>query len=524
MLFFLQFFFFFFFKVTRHQRLCRANLVPIWDFLVEHVRGEKDVEVIRANLALHNLASSSSQVIEDKASLVKERDALLEQLAKEKELAALDEAELRNLGRELALASEAVRNERSKREEMVARSVLGSAFLQQLDAALEIYDEYERRLEQEVERLSGFVVEDEEEHDNDGDLDDAHVSRSKFLERAVLASVADEKRLHDEVLSLNLALDDDSAAGHENVAVANLLYDMQMQHLEDFVLTEHLLKEIAKSEVGPAASVEEEVVELKAALQVASRTADKLQRIKMDKTRFAQELREQYQHIKRVQVELKEKQAQVESLFSSSNAQRNALSNVVALEVRSVVEERLGAMEGMLEPLASDLQDSVVKEAQCFDGIPLHRLQPTTSMETRIRGNDVLWKAALCLGFHGGTLDGLLKHVVQLARDAQQQQDEATWKKYAADAKETYERLEKFHADYLESVENGVLPNFARAQEATRHAIQLAPAIEVAFQEWKTQPAQCCIPDTEQRERFMRRLNYLRALTHDYATKKKKAP
>ncbi len=41
--------------------MCRANYVPIWEHLVSRVRAEREVDLIRANLALHGIQTASNR-------------------------------------------------------------------------------------------------------------------------------------------------------------------------------------------------------------------------------------------------------------------------------------------------------------------------------------------------------------------------------------------------------------------------------------------------------------------------------
>lgn len=41
--------------------MCRANYLPIWEYLVTRVRTEREVDLVRANLALNGIDTGSNR-------------------------------------------------------------------------------------------------------------------------------------------------------------------------------------------------------------------------------------------------------------------------------------------------------------------------------------------------------------------------------------------------------------------------------------------------------------------------------
>jgi hypothetical protein len=200
-------------------------------------------------------------------------------------------------------------------------------------------------------------------------------------------------------------------------------------------------------------------------------------------------------------------------------------------ELSALVHDHVLSLEDAFSPLADRISDSVKREFDQFERHSLSLLLRSTAApqgtglssplvrNLRMHSSSTqLEQAARALGFSGGPcMDQLLARIFELALEARELPHNvaADW----TNSLDQAVRAAREHHD--RTVADKVIPVLQRAQRASAQVDELKEAVQKAFIEWKTLPAQFCVPDEEQRERFMRRYNYLRVLAHDAAKRGK---
>ncbi|KAG7548479.1 HAUS augmin-like complex subunit 5 [Arabidopsis suecica] len=157
------------------RKICRGNMIPIWNFLINRVKSEKTVERIRRNITVHGGSSNASigssvnpgkeeskgkgrrkekTVSGESSSYAEDREAALQ----ERELAAKEVERLRNIVRrqrkDLKARMLEVSREEAERKRMLDeranyrhKQALLEAYDQQCDEATRIFAEYHKRLQ-----------------------------------------------------------------------------------------------------------------------------------------------------------------------------------------------------------------------------------------------------------------------------------------------------------------------------------------------------------------------------------------
>ncbi|KAL5723271.1 AUGMIN subunit 5 [Ranunculus cassubicifolius] len=155
------------------RKICRGNMVPVWNFLLQRVKSEKTVENIRRNILVHG--GSSSDVVKEeggkskgrrkekgKLGFVENRSGEGGNESRERELRERDAAEkeverlrhvLMRQRKELRARMLEVSREESERKRMLDersnyrhKQVMLEAYDQQSDEAARIFAEYQKRL------------------------------------------------------------------------------------------------------------------------------------------------------------------------------------------------------------------------------------------------------------------------------------------------------------------------------------------------------------------------------------------
>ncbi|KAF3444920.1 hypothetical protein FNV43_RR14613 [Rhamnella rubrinervis] len=153
------------------RKICRGNMIPIWNFLITRVKSEKTVENIRRNITVHgggdvggsgNAGKEESRVRGgrrkekvggDSSTAAETREAALQ----ERELAAKEVERLRSIlrrqrkdlkARMLEVSREEAERKRmlDERENYRHKQVMLEAYNQQCDEAAKIFAEYHKRL------------------------------------------------------------------------------------------------------------------------------------------------------------------------------------------------------------------------------------------------------------------------------------------------------------------------------------------------------------------------------------------
>jgi hypothetical protein len=481
------------------------------------VKSESEVEMIRATLAANGVGKSDRSKSEEAAA---EKQRLLQQIREEEERLARHEAEARQLGKELSAVSSALTQERMACRDARSRSLINEATERVLDASLQVYEEYSRRLVQETERLSFFATEDDEALALDSEL----VARSQLLQKLVAAARADEKMVRETLIDSNLQSPDSS--------VELMVYNLQREHVLQFAATQEL-----KAATAPASGnsdAKQEAAELRAALKVLQSERDKLLQGQGDNLLLAHDLKDRVQELANLQRELKVVQENIENSIAQGGVARSALLELGS-EVRALIQEHVLSLENAFDPIAEELRDSVQRELEHFDRTPMSQLlrstvspqaaglQPPLVQELRIYTSKyVLTSIAALLEFSPAhSFDHFLEHIQALGQEVRENAASLACSSSSV-IEAADDRVGAAFAKEAETIRTAVLPVFQRVERATLQVESLKEAVEKAFLEWKTLPAQFCIPQEEQRERFMRRYNYLRVLAHDAAKRNQK--
>ncbi|KDP24304.1 hypothetical protein JCGZ_25600 [Jatropha curcas] len=153
------------------RKICRGNMIPVWNFLMKRVKSEKTVESIRKNIMVHGGVESGSsvnlgkeegrskgarrkeKVLGESSSSAESREAALQ----EREMAAKEVERLRNIVRrqrkDLRARMIEVSREEAERKRMLDeraknrhKQVMLEVYDQQCDEAAKIFAEYHKRL------------------------------------------------------------------------------------------------------------------------------------------------------------------------------------------------------------------------------------------------------------------------------------------------------------------------------------------------------------------------------------------
>ncbi|KFK33818.1 hypothetical protein AALP_AA5G064300 [Arabis alpina] len=205
-------------SVDAIRKICRGNMIPIWNFLINRAKSDKTVESIRRNVTVHGGSSSTDAVKEesskgksrrkDKAvagtslSSVESREAALH----EREFAAKEVERLRNVVRrqrkDLKARMLEVSREEAERKRMLDeranyrhKQAMLEAYDQQCDEAARIFAEYHKRLQIYVNQARNAQ---RSSLDSSSDLSSKH---STNIDReAVYSSVKGSKMADDVIL------------------------------------------------------------------------------------------------------------------------------------------------------------------------------------------------------------------------------------------------------------------------------------------------------------------------------------
>ncbi|CAA0823341.1 Unknown protein [Striga hermonthica] len=141
------------------RKICRGNMIPVWNFLLKRVKSEKTVENIRRNILVHG-ADDVGKGRREKLGVGKEEGSSggnREMALQERELAEKEVERLRQIVRrqrkELKARMIEVSREEAERKRMLDersnyrhKQVMLEAYDQQCDEAAKIFAEYHKRL------------------------------------------------------------------------------------------------------------------------------------------------------------------------------------------------------------------------------------------------------------------------------------------------------------------------------------------------------------------------------------------
>ncbi|KAF7822366.1 AUGMIN subunit 5 [Senna tora] len=151
-------------SVESLRKICRGNMIPVWNFLITRVKSEKTVENIRRNIAVHgdtdhgkeegrSKGRKKEKTLGESSSAVETREAALQ----ERDLAEKEVERLRNIVRrqrkDLRARMLEVSREEAERKRMLDeranyrhKQVMLEAYDRQCDEAAKIFAEYHKRL------------------------------------------------------------------------------------------------------------------------------------------------------------------------------------------------------------------------------------------------------------------------------------------------------------------------------------------------------------------------------------------
>ncbi|KAL7094617.1 hypothetical protein ACP275_11G115000 [Erythranthe tilingii] len=142
------------------RKICRGNMIPVWNFLLKRVKSEKTVENIRRNILVHGADDGDKVRRKGKSGVGKEESSSAstrEMALQERELAEKEVERLRQIVRrqrkELKARMIEVSREEAERKRMLDersnyrhKQVMLEAYDQQCDEAAKIFAEYHKRL------------------------------------------------------------------------------------------------------------------------------------------------------------------------------------------------------------------------------------------------------------------------------------------------------------------------------------------------------------------------------------------
>ncbi|XP_010553951.1 PREDICTED: AUGMIN subunit 5-like [Tarenaya hassleriana] len=210
-------------SVDAARKICRGNMIPIWNFLINRVKSEKTVANIRRNITVHGGSNNTSigsslntgkeegrskgrrkekAVAGESLSAEESREAALQ----ERELAAKEVERLRNIVRrqrkDLKARMLEVSREEAERKRMLDeranyrhKQVMLEAYDQQCDEATRIFAEYHKRLQVYVNQAR-----DAQRSSVDSSSEVSSSLSTNSEREAVYSSVKGSKSIDDVIL------------------------------------------------------------------------------------------------------------------------------------------------------------------------------------------------------------------------------------------------------------------------------------------------------------------------------------
>ncbi|KAF5748907.1 hypothetical protein HS088_TW04G00868 [Tripterygium wilfordii] len=200
------------------RKICRGNMIPVWNFLIKRVKSEKTVENIRRNIMVHggesgNLANLGKEegkikgrrkerTAGESSSTAESREAALQ----EREMAAKEVERLRNIVRrqkkDLKARMLEVSREEAERKRMLDertnyrhKQVMLEAYDQQCDEAAKIFAEYHKRLHQYVD-----LARDAQRSSTESSVEVINSFNANSEKEAVYSTVKGTKPVEDVIL------------------------------------------------------------------------------------------------------------------------------------------------------------------------------------------------------------------------------------------------------------------------------------------------------------------------------------
>ncbi|KAK7394363.1 hypothetical protein VNO78_14888 [Psophocarpus tetragonolobus] len=205
-------------SVESIRRICRGNMIPVWNFLVTRAKSEKTVRNIRRNITVHGGGDGSGEAKEDargKGARKKERalaagegseTTTREAALQERDLAAKEVERLRSVVRrqrkDLKARMLEVSREEAERKRMLDeranyrhKQAMLEAYDRQCDEAAKIFAEYHKRLCYYVNQAM-----DSQRSGVDSSVEIANSFSAKSEKEAVYSTVKGTKSADDVIL------------------------------------------------------------------------------------------------------------------------------------------------------------------------------------------------------------------------------------------------------------------------------------------------------------------------------------
>lgn len=151
------------------RKICRGNMVPVWNFLLQRVRSERTTGTLRRNIMVHGVVapavtdtarrrdsdkekvgSEEGSSIEAREIALRERDNAQEEADRLRSVVRRQREELRSRMLEVAREESERRKMLDERSSARHKQVMLEAYDQQCDEAAKIFAEYQKRLHQHV--------------------------------------------------------------------------------------------------------------------------------------------------------------------------------------------------------------------------------------------------------------------------------------------------------------------------------------------------------------------------------------
>lgn len=196
------------------RKICRGNMVPVWNFLLTRVRSEKTVENIRRNIIVQGEREGASDTVEMKGRGKRREKGGMESLGEnskeialqERDMAAKEVERLRHIvrrqRRELKTRMLEVSREEAERKRMLDersnyrhKQVMLETYDQQCDEAARIFNEYQKRLRHYVN-----LARDSRRSNVDSSIDVGNIYMGNSEKGAVYSTVKGTKTAEDVIL------------------------------------------------------------------------------------------------------------------------------------------------------------------------------------------------------------------------------------------------------------------------------------------------------------------------------------
>ncbi|PKA66335.1 hypothetical protein AXF42_Ash007032 [Apostasia shenzhenica] len=251
------------------RKICRGNMVPVINFLLQRVRSERTVGTVRRNILVHGVADGGkarrrevkgNAGFEEGLSMEARESAL-----REKDLAEEEADRLRNLvrrqRRELRSRMVEVAREESERKRMLDersdarhKQIMLEAYDQQCDDAAKIIAEYQKRLHQyvskagDVRRLTaggaGEVADDDIHLRSEKEATYSTVKGSKLSDDVIVMETSQEKNIRVACESLAALMiekirntfpsyDGSGISSNSQIVVSKLILDLESEMPEN---------------------------------------------------------------------------------------------------------------------------------------------------------------------------------------------------------------------------------------------------------------------------------------------------